>query len=161
MSTPSNQELTLETLGHLQQLVIGLVSKLGAERTTALLESIHHFQEVDAEELQRERLLIDFLKVRAIIVFSLREGELYSSNIAEYRDARMACYHLLKTHTSLSYPMIAELFESNKRSVMHYYHKAESFLKAPRYYRDFTEKYQLLHRSLLEFIAQLNDTPDA
>ncbi len=155
----ANQELTLEELGNIQQLVNGIVQKLGANKAVALLESIYHHQQTGASELQRERLLIDFIKAKAIVVFNLREEHLYDSNIIEYRDARMACYHLLKTHTTLSYPMIGQLFRQKKRSVMHYYHKAEAFIQAPAYYQSFYKKYQQLHNNLLDFITTLNTLP--
>lgn len=140
----------------LQQSIDTLIGKFGLQKTIEVIGSLSNNTELQATDSEKVKLLLVFIVSQSIEVFDLKEEQFYSSTIQEYREARMACYYLLKKYTDTSYAKIGENFKQSKRAILYNYHKCDEILSIPQYYRFFVEKFKTLENNTINFIAKLN-----
>ncbi|MBQ21696.1 MAG: hypothetical protein CMD31_13155 [Flavobacteriales bacterium] len=150
-----NKHIPIMALERLQQALEGVINNIGIEKTTELLESFNNNSSITASEMGKVKLIATYVSSQAIRLFSLEESKFYTSDIREYREARMACYHILYTYTKCSYAKIGELFGKNKRGILYYCQKCKELVEAPFFDKEFAEKYQQLDKYTIEFIGKL------
>ncbi len=151
-----NNDILLGDLQRLQEAVNNIVSKVGVEKAVHLFEGIYNNTALSVDKIEKVKYITGFIISQSIAIFNLQEDEFLTSEILEYRQARMACYHLIKQYTDISYAKIGEMFGRKKRSIMYFHNKAKELLSVPQFYRGFSEKHQLLDKATLEFIGKLN-----
>ncbi len=149
-------EKTNGIYAQLQGCLDKVISKLGPERTTFLLESFIANTTLSENEKGKIKLVLEFLAAKAIEVFALEEEHFYYCDIRAYRDARMCCYHLLKKYTSDTFSKIAQSFKCSDRAVSYGYHTADDRLTMPKSHEDFVAKYIFLESEVINFIAKIN-----
>ncbi|TGV03596.1 hypothetical protein [Flavivirga rizhaonensis] len=140
----------------LQQSIDTLIGKFGLNKTIEVIDNLSGNTELQSKDSEKVKLLLVFIISQAIEVFNLQEEHFYSSTIQEYREARMACYYLLKKYTKTSYAKIGENFKQSKRAILYNYHKCDEILSIPQYYKTFVEKFKTLENNTINFIAKLN-----
>lgn len=135
-----------------------VVSKLGISKVNALLKQIVSSPACIEQERYRVKALTAFTKSLCVQVFALEESKLLSSNIPEYREARMACYLVLRKLTQRSYEKIAEDFCKNKRHVMYYCIRGEEdYLAIPQFRKAWMSKYNRLEAGVINYLIQLEE----
>lgn len=152
----NNNEIPLNDIQRLQAAVNKVVGKVGVEKAVHLFEGIYNNTSLNVDKMEKVKYITGFIISRSIAIFDLKESEFLISEIPEYRQARMACYHLIKEYTDISYARIGEMFGRDKRSIMYFNNKAKELLSVPQFYKAFAEKHKLLDQSTLEFIGKLN-----
>lgn len=151
----NSQNISATNLQQLQAVLERVVGKLGMEKTAQLLESFDNNSSLNMDELEKVKLLTAFIISQSISIFNLEESEFYSSEIREYREARMVCYHILHIYTKCSYAKIGEIFGRKKRNVLYFCQKCRELLSVPQFYREFVEKHEQLDKCTIEFIGKL------
>ena len=149
-------EKTEGIYGQLQACLDKVVNKLGPERTTFLLESFIANTTLKENEKGKIKFVLDFLVSKAIELFALEEPLFYDCDIRAYRDARMACFHLLKKYTNDTFSKIGLSFRCSERVVAYGYHTVDERLKVPKFYQDFAGKYVILEAAIINFISNIN-----
>lgn len=139
-----------------RQSVDTLIGKFGLAKTIEVINNLSGNAQLKSSDTQKVKLLVVYFISQSIQIFDLQEPKFYTSNIQEYRDARMACYFLLKKYTDTSYAKIGESFKQSKRAVMYNYHKCDEILSIPSFYKPFVAKFQVLENNVVNFIAKLN-----
>ena len=140
----------------LQQSIDTLIGKFGLQKTIEVIDSLSNNTELTARDKDKVKLLLVFIISQSIEVFDLKEDNFYQSTVQEYREARMACYYLLKKYTDTSYAKIGESFSQSKRAILYNYHKCDEILSIPQFYKSFVEKFKTLEDNIINFIAKLN-----
>lgn len=141
----------------LQRQVDAVIGKIGLRNTIFLLTSFMDTARVPIHKPHRFRVIGQYLILTAIQLFELEDKLFFSSGIEEYRQARMACFHLLRKYTGTSHAKMAKDFGLTKRNVVYNCAKCEERLSVPYYYTTFVEKYEALEKSLIHFISKLTD----
>ena len=157
--------MTTRTIGHqssnqsnysdLQRSIDELVGKHGLEKTVDIIRHFSGNTRIPVSQPHRLKLISDYITSQCIMLFDLEETNFHASTITEYREARMACYHLLKIYTDSSYARIGERFGWNLYHVFYFCKKCEEILSIPQYYKPFIEKYSSLEKCTINFIANL------
>lgn len=140
----------------LQHSVDTLIGKFGLVKTIEVINNLSGNTQLQSSDTQKVNLLLVYIVSQSIQIFNLQETDFYASSIQEYRDARMACYFLLKKYTDTSYAKIGENFKQSKRAVMYNYHKCDEILSIPSFYKPFVAKFKILENNVVNFIAKLN-----
>ncbi len=140
----------------LQERIDGLIGKFGLYKTIEVIASLSNNTELNSKNSQKAKLLLVFVISKSIDVFNLKEDLFYTSVIQEYREARMACYYLLRKYTDTSYGKIGENFNQSKRVIFYNYHKCDEILSIPQFYKPFVEKFKILEDHSINFISKLN-----
>lgn len=138
----------------LQSSIDEVVGKIGLTRTVGLLNSFISNSSISSDESEKLKLITTYIIAQAIVIFDLEEEDFYRSKIPEYREARMACYYLLKKYTACSHARIGKRFDLTKRNVLYYTQKCEEMLSIPQYYKSFISKLQQLDNLTVEFLAK-------
>jgi len=131
------------------------IRQLGIKKTTSLLDAFLNHKHRTIGRPQLQKMVGQFLISECIRQFELREWDFFSSKIKEYREARMICFHLLKVHTKMSYPKMAEDFGMVKRNVMYAATKCSEKLSIAMYYPAFAKKYESIEKEVILFISKL------
>jgi chromosomal replication initiation ATPase DnaA len=147
---------TAYTYSDLQQHIDTLIGKFGLQHSVEVVASLTNNTALSAPDKEKVKLLLVFTISKSIDIFDLMEANFYTSSVQEYREARMACYFLLKKYTDCSYAKIGERFNQSKRAVLYHYHKCDEMLSIPQYYKPFVDKFKLLEHHIINFIAKLN-----
>ena len=90
-----NHNIPVTDFQRLQQSLERVVNKIGVQRTTELLESFDNNSSTTSNELGKVKLITTYVISQSILLFDLDESQFYTSDIREYREARMACYHII------------------------------------------------------------------
>ena len=151
-----NQNIPETVFQRLQHSLERVVNKIGVQRTTELLESFDNNSSITSNEMGKVKLITAYVVSRAIQQFSLEESEFYTSDIREYREARMACYYIIYTYTKCSYAKIGELFGRKKRNILYYCQKCRGLVEEPMFDKEFAEKYRQLDKYTIEFLGKIN-----
>lgn len=141
---------------NLQKTLDQVIGKLGLSKTIELLEGFIGNTSISANQTERIKLISAYITSQCISIFDLNDQAFFDSKITEYRDGRMACYHLFKKYTECSYAKIGEHFGQAKRNVMYYSNKCDEVLSVPQFYPVFIEKYNALEKCIIQFISRLN-----
>ncbi len=139
----------------LQNCVDELVGKFGLEKSVEIINSFSNNTRIGRKEIRKLKLIKDYIIAETILIFDLDEKKFFNSEIREYREARMACYHLLSKYTENSHSKIAETFDKKRGSALYFIHKCNSILSIPQFHRAFKEKYDGLESSTIHFISKL------
>ena len=151
-STPLDGAANYSTLQEQLDVVIG---KIGLCRTIQLVGSFIDNSSITVDETEKFKLISRYIIAQSIEVFDLKSDEFYTNKIQEYKDARMACFRLLRTYTDCSYAKIGEAFGQKKRNIIYYYQKCEDMLSVPNFYLVFVGRYKELEQRVIQFIAKL------
>ncbi len=144
------------TYTDLQHSVDELVGKYGLEKAVQMLKIFSQNTQIKVTNPRRLKLITDYVVAECAEIFDVNEQQLSSSTIREYREARMACYHLLSKYTGSSYARIGQRFGWEYHNVFYFYHKCEEILSLPGYYKNFIKMYNALEASTINFISKLN-----
>ena len=151
-----SHNISATDIEQLQIVLERVVGKLGMKKTAQLLKSFDTNSSITMNEVEKVKLLTTFIVSQSIAVFNLEESEFHTSEIREYRDARMVCFHLLHTYTQCSYAKIGEIFGRKKRNVLYFCQKCRELLSVPQFHRLLVEKHELLDKYTIEFIGKIN-----
>jgi chromosomal replication initiation ATPase DnaA len=154
----SNHSYHYTSYHDLQNVLDELIGKIGLDKTIKLMRQIMNNGRsgLTTTKDEKTKLITSYIISRCVSVFDLDEGQFTTSQIREYREGRMACYHLLKKYTDCSYPRIAQLFSQKRRNVLYYCQKCDEILSIPQFQKVFAEKYNTLEGYTVEFIAAIN-----
>lgn len=147
--------IQLEDFNRLQKVVNNVVSNVGILKAIDLFEGIDNNSTLTSKEDSKVKCIINFIISKTIEVYHLNEDKYHTSEIIEYRDARMIAFHVIKSLVDISYGKLAEVFGRTKRSVMYYTKKVDDFLTVSNHHRKFILNYMSIERSALDFIAKL------
>ena len=139
----------------LQESIDILLGKFGLQKTIEVLGSLSSNTSLSRSENNKQKLLLVFLISESIRVFDLQEKQFYTSSIQEYKEARMACYFLLKKYSDMSYAKIGEGFSKSKRAILYNYQKCEEMLSIGQFYKDFVLRFKALENNTINFIVKL------
>lgn len=138
----------------LQSSIDKVVGKIGLARTIRLLTSFISNSAIPSTESEKLNLLTTYIVAQTIVIFDLKEDQFYESAIPEYREARMACYYMLKKYTGCSHAWIGDRFGLTKRNVLYYTQKCDEMLTIPQYYKSFCIKLEQLDNRTVEFLSK-------
>ena len=140
----------------LQKRLDAVIGKIGLSKTIQLIEGFIDNSSIKVNEVEKFKLITAYIISQTIDIFDLKEDQFYTSKIREYRDGRMACFHLLKHYTDCSYAKIGEAFNQKKRNILYFCQKCDEMLSIPQFYRVFTDRYMSLENRVISFIAKLS-----
>ena len=146
------------TYTDLQKIVDEMVGKHGLQDTVTILQVFAHNSKLNVSEKgYKLKKITDHVIEQSILLFDLKKTPFYTSTIPEYRQARMACFHILKEYTGSSYAKIGEHFNRSLDSIYYYYHECQQILDSRHLnlHKDFVDKYSHLQKSTINFIAEL------
>jgi len=140
----------------LQEKLDVVIGRIGLCRTIQLIGSFIDNSSISVDETEKFKLITRYIIAQSIEVFDLRSDEFYTNKIQEYRDARMACFRLLRAYTNCSYAKIGEEFDQKKRNIIYYCQKCEDTLSVPSFYPVFVGRFKQLEQRVIQFIAKLS-----
>ena len=147
------QEATYITL---QQSLDRVIEKLGILKTISLLDSFVGKTTIGQGDDKKNKIISQYLIGAAIKEFDLQEELFYVSDVREYRDARMCCFHLLRKYTQDTLPKIGLTFQRSERSVEYGCTKVSERLTLSKGYVKFVSTYKAIEIKLIEFIGKIN-----
>lgn len=140
----------------LQTSIDKVIGKIGLEKTICLMESFINNTSIKTNEQERIKLITQFLKGVAISVYELEERLFLDSQLRDYKDARMCCFHLIRKYSEDTYSKIGLAFQCSERVVSYGFNKTEERLEFPKGNAKFNENYNLMEARLIEFIGKIN-----
>lgn len=140
----------------LQSSLDKVIGKIGLNRTICLLDSFINNTTVTHNEREKIKMVNQYLNGIAIKVFELNEDLFIISNVREYRDARMCCFHLLRKYTEDTFSKIGLSFNCSSRIVMYGFAVTEERLSMPKGNSKFVSNYTLMESKLIDFIGRIN-----
>lgn len=140
----------------LQNGIDRLISKFGITKTVQLIAQLSGTTTIPSQK-QKTALLITFVISESQKIFDWQDRGVKICDDNEYKEGRMACYHIFKKYTDLSYRQMGKHFDQGKRGVLYHVTKCEELLSIPNYHKLFVKKYRLLEEHTLHFIATIND----
>lgn len=141
---------------NLQASIDKVIGRIGLEKTVFLLESFVDTAAACEDSASRIRMITQYLVKIACDVFALNEESFFKSQVREYRDARMSCFHLLRKYTADSYPKIGRAFYTGERVVMYGINKTTERLEYTKGNPAFVQSYDAMESRLIVFISKLN-----
>ena len=141
---------------HLQKSLDKVLGKIGVDNTIELLESFIDNTSLDTLHVKKIMLITQYIIAGSIDVFDIEQQYFYTSNVREYREARMATYHLLRKYTDFSYTKIGGLFNQKKRNIIYFCNKCTDILFLPQYNEVFADRYAILEKQIITYISKLN-----
>ncbi|WP_299243075.1 hypothetical protein [uncultured Aquimarina sp.] len=149
-----DQEERNFTYADLQKGIDKLIHKFGVTKSAKLVNELLGYTSFRKNEKYKEQLIVAFITSESQQLFGCK-GSL-KENSKEFKDARIAAYHLIKEYTGLSYKQLGKRFGQSKRAVIHHYNKCEELLSIPEFHKKFVETYQILEGRTIQFIANIN-----
>lgn len=138
----------------LQNTIDELIGKIGIAQTNQLLRNFldkANNTPVKTKELKQVSV---FITTQAIKIFDLPGEYFYSSEVREFRDARMSCYYLLKKYTHCTYSSIGLLFNRSNRVVEYGNLKVKDWISVPELNKRFANCHKRLEAKLIEFLCE-------
>lgn len=139
----------------LQKSVDELVGKYGLAKAIQLLRHFSDNAKIPVKDTYRLKLITDYIISECLSEFNLDAEQFNTSTIREYREARMACYHLLKKYTDSSYSRIGQHFGWPIHTIYYFCQKCTEMLSLSEFYKPFVNKYKHLEESTISFISRL------
>ena len=139
----------------LQKSIDELVGKHGLEKAVHIIQHFSRNAKIPVSKNHRLKLITEYIVSQCIEVFDLEAGKFNTCTVREYREARMACYHLLKKFTGSSYARIGQRFGWKLHTVYYFCQKCDEILSIPQFYKSFADKYSSLEGSTISFISKL------
>lgn len=143
------------TYSDLQSAIDALVGRHGLEKAVTILHSFQDQTKLKTARPQKLKLLTDFIVAETTVEFNLDPQCFYESQMPEYREARMVCFHLLVEYTQCSYPRVGELFNVKKHTVYYFIHKCNDMLSLPQFFGEFTNRYRQIESRIIDLLTKL------
>ncbi len=140
----------------LQKGIDRLISKFGISKTVQLITQLSGTTTIQCKK-QKTTLLITFIISESQKIFDWQHHGVKICDDKEYKEGRMACYHVFKMYTDLSYRQMGKHFDQEKRGVLYHVTKCEELLSIPKYHKLFVKKYRLLEENTIHFMATINE----
>ena len=156
--TESTENNTVLTYKDLQYKIDEAIGRYGLNGTIDLLEVMMDEAKEQTGLDGRIELLTEFLVVNCVLVYSLDKYSFFTSQIREYRDARMICFSLLKKYSGCSASFIAQNLGVTKRTVNYNDSNCRDRLTVPASYREFVNNYEIIERRTISFLTQISKT---
>jgi hypothetical protein len=150
-----NKKILPQNYITLQHTIDKVLGKIGLEQTITLLESFLGNTNIATNQTEKLKLTSGYVISWAIEIFDLQEEHFYSSNIREYREARMSCFYLLRKYTKCTYSKIRLIFNASERIVGYGNDKATEWLSVPKSNVKFVSHHGQLEAKLIEFIGKI------
>ncbi len=141
--------------GELQKGIDLLISKFGIDKTVGMITQLSGNASFEKDTKQKSALLITFMISESKTIFDWKERTRICED-KQYKEGRMACYHIFKTYTDMSYRQMGKHFDQGKRGVLYHVTKCEELLSIPNYHKLFVTKYRRLEENTIHFISTIN-----
>ena len=140
----------------LQQGIDQMIGKYGMPKTIKIIRQLSGNLKLKKGRKQRAKLISTFTVSEAFKVFDVKHKKQKGKLTQEYKDARMACYHLLNLYTDLNYNEIGKQFDHQKFGVYYHITKCREILTIPQFNKPFVALYETLEERVIQFIAKIN-----
>lgn len=148
--------MSIHNYHSLQKTLDQAIGKIGLDKTVILLESFMNQTTLSMDETEKGKLLIHLLISNAIRIYDLKDVDFFNSKIKEYKEARMACYYILKKYTDWSYAKISQVFNAGERNVRYFIEKIEECFQLPDYNKDFLIRFDKLENKFIEVLSKIS-----
>ncbi|WP_024772921.1 hypothetical protein [Aquimarina macrocephali] len=140
----------------LQQGIDKLVGKFGVPKTIKIIRQLSGTTKVRKHKNQRIKLITAFVTSEAFKIFEVEHKELNGKLTKQFKEARMASYHILNQFTRLSYNEIGKYFDQGKFGAYYHIKRCKETLSIPQFNKSFVGRYETLEENLIQFIAKIN-----
>ncbi|TPN87149.1 hypothetical protein [Aquimarina algicola] len=140
----------------LQQSIDKLIGKFGMQKAINIIRQLSGTIKVRKNKTQRLKLITVFVISEAFKIFEVEHKEVNGKITKEYKEARMASYHLINQYTRLSYNEIGKYFDQGKFGAYYHIKNCKEILSIPQFNKPFVGRYETLEENLIQFIAQIN-----
>ncbi len=140
----------------LQKGIDLLISKFGISKSVRIIKQLSGDTTFQENKHQKVELLTTFIISESQQIFGWKDPAAKICNDRDYKEGRMACYHVFKMYTDLSYRQMGTHFKQGKRGALYHATKCEELLSIPNYHKSFVKKYRLLEENTIRFIATIN-----
>ncbi len=140
----------------LQDHIEVMIGKFGLQNSVKFLGSLIDHTEATSSEDERAKKIIELTISKSIEVFNLKKAKFYSSDLGEYREARMSCYYIVSKYTDISFGKIAEVFKVKRRSVTYFHEKCKETLSIADFYPTYAQRHTILENHIIKYISTLN-----
>ena len=138
----------------LQKSIDKLIGKFGLEQTLYIIETFSD-NTGRHKDIHKRRLIEDYIIGEAIQIFNLDKSRFFKSERQKYREARMACYHLLDKYTGSTHREIAKALGRKRGSAIYFIQKCSEILSIPNGHHAFVAKYKALDSNIIGFFSKL------
>ncbi len=150
------ENMARKEYAELQQGVDKLVGKFGMTKALKIIDQLSGTSKMRTRQKEQTKLITTFVVSEAFKVFNVTEDLKKKVRSLEYREARMASYHLLNKYTELSYKEIGKQFNQGRFGVYYHVKNCSEFLSIPKFNKSFVSRYEVLEESLIQFITKIN-----
>lgn len=147
---------TRKEYAELQKRVGNLVGKFGMQKAINIIGQLSGTVIVRKNKTQQLKLITVFVISEAFKIFEVEHKEVNGKITREYKDARMASYHLISQYTRLTYNEIGKYFDQGKFGAYYHIKNCKEILSVPQFNKPFVGRYEALEENLIQFIAQIN-----
>lgn len=140
----------------LQQSIDKLIGKFGMQKAINIIRQLSGTIIVRKNKTQRLKLITVFVISEAFKIFEVEHKEVNGKITKEYKDARMASYHLISQYTRLTYNEMGKHFDQGKFGAYYHIKNCKEILSVPQFNKPFVGRYETLEENLIQFIAQIN-----
>lgn len=129
--------------------------------TYGLQQAVTQLRIITKPDLQQEKVLLAlrcYCIALAVTAFELDSDVFYTENTMAYRDARMVCFHLLKTKTGLSFSGLGTWLKQTKRTVQYQCSRCTKLLETPINNREerIKQVYEQMDKQLTRFLSKIH-----
>jgi hypothetical protein len=140
----------------LQQGIDKLIGKFGMPKTIKIIRQLSGTIKVREYKKQRIQLITTFVISEGFKIFGVEHKKVNDKTTKEFKEARMASYHILSQYTRLSYSEIAKHFDQGKFGAYYHINKCKEALSVPQFNKSFVGKYETLEENLIQFITKID-----
>ncbi|TSE07935.1 hypothetical protein [Aquimarina algiphila] len=140
----------------LQQGIDSLIGKFGMPKAIKIIRQLSGTEMVRQHKKQHLELITVFVVSEAFKVFGVKHKEMEGKLTREFKQARMAGYHILSQYTRLTYNEMGKYFEQGKFGAYYHIKKCKEILSVPQFNKSFVGRYEVLEESLIQFMAKIN-----
>ncbi len=139
----------------LQKGIDLLIRKFGVSKAAIIVKQITGTTTLKRNEKQKVQLLVTFIVSESRRLYDCNGLKIDQESSKEFKESRMAAYHLTKKYTAMSYQQLGKPFDQSKRAVIHHYNKCKDLLSTPQFNKDFVARYKILEENILQFITKI------
>lgn len=145
-----------QNYAELQKGIDALIGRFGLTNTIKMISQLTSNGRIKKPNQQKIELLSTFIISESKEIFKWDERDKNGIKKKNYKDAKMACYHLLNKYSQMSYREIGSTFGQGKTAANYHIKKCEERLSIPKFYGSFVAQYNLLEQNIIYFIANLH-----